>query len=175
MKKVVLGCVLWSLLVLTIIGSVLLPIQADRVVSLHNIEPQKNSALVFFGFPTCSGSCPVTMAYLTDMIQTWPNDGTDSPDVIFINIDLDSNEQATQEYAQSFHSSFYGYQPTYKQLKQFTADFGLNIKKIQDDISHKARTYYIEKQGSQWRLKQVFNPERLEYAQLSNALSTDGI
>ena len=50
-----------------------------------------------------------------------------------------------------------------------------NIKKIKDDISHKARTYYIEKQGSQWRLKQVFNPERLEYAQQSTALSTDGI
>ncbi|MGX9416040.1 SCO family protein [Vibrio sp. WJH972] len=169
-KMWLIGSSLWLVLVGVIAAVALLPATLNQKVRLPNTDIPDPYAIVFFGFPSCSGACPLTLSYLSQLEQNWDKDEVKMPQVIFINIDKDSTQYASMEYAQAYNSEFIGHMPSEKEFAQYKADFGLNIHKLKDDITHMARSYLLKREQDEWSIIRAYNPNEYTLAQLSSDL-----
>lgn len=142
-----------------IFGINFIPLQSDRAVDLGFADIQRDNAVLFFGFPSCKKVCPVTLARLSKIMEEIP--ASQRPTVIFINIDLKSPPGISSAYAKAFNPEFIGLLPTLKQLNQLTRDFGLNIRRIETDMEHRGRTYFVRKEKGEWHLKRTYNPNEM--------------
>lgn len=167
--KITLGIAIWVGLVATIVGFNLVPLQSNKTVDLPFFQSDKNQALVFFGFPSCESVCPMTMTHISQMIKQIPNEA-DRPEVLFINIKLDDSNGSSQQYANYFGKNFIGYQPSEKELNHLTSEFGLNIQRQGSNISHKGRTYLLNRHDDRWVLVKSFNPSEYSLELLNRDL-----
>jgi cytochrome oxidase Cu insertion factor (SCO1/SenC/PrrC family) len=161
-----LGSTLWFSLVGAIIAIVLLPASTNKVVTLPNYDYPTSHVIVFFGFPTCNGACPMTLGYLAKLTQQWNSEQGEMPQVLFINIDKDSTQYASMEYAKAYNQHFIGHMPSDEEFAQYKSDFGLNIHKLKNDITHMARSYLLKKEQGEWTIKKAYNPTEYTLKQL---------
>lgn len=169
-NKVILSLVLWLMLIGFIALMPWLPFSLDKKINvsfLDNIAP--NKAIVFFGFPACDNICPTTLMVLADLLDANKNIAADTQ-VIFIDIDSNSNGEAADSFAKLFHISFLGFHPTTDELNILKAEFGLNVKQKADQIRHQGRTYQLQKTEQQWWLTKVYNPNTFSVETLAENL-----
>ena len=92
------------------------------------------------------------------------------PTVVFVDIDQASNAQQAADYAKGFNSRFQGYFPTKDELSQLRDIFGLNFQQKGDRISHRGRTYVLQRRDRVWYLTNAYNPQGFSAAVVKNAL-----
>lgn len=160
------GATLWSALVGVIIAVALLPATTNKMVTLPDYDYPTPYVIVFFGFPTCNGACPMTLGYLAKLTQEWDRAHGEMPQVLFINIDKDSTQYASMEYAKAYDQHFIGHMPSEKEFIRYKSDFGLNIHKLKNDITHMARSYLVKQEQGAWTIKKAYNPTEYTLKQL---------
>jgi cytochrome oxidase Cu insertion factor (SCO1/SenC/PrrC family) len=169
-KTWLIGGTLWLSLVGVIIAVALMPATTHTPVTLPNYDYPTSHVIVFFGFPTCNGACPMTLSYLSKLQQDWHDPKIKMPQVLFINIDKDSTAYASMEYAQAYNASFIGHMPSAKEFSQYKSDFGLNIQRLKNDISHMARSYLVKREQESWMVIKAYNPNEFTLSQLKTDL-----
>ncbi len=166
--KLLWGLLIWATLLATIFIIPLTPLVSNKVIDapfLSQTGPDK--AIVFFGYSACGDACPTTMMMLSNTLKSidsnkiWPN-------VIFVDIDTRSNAQQASDYAQQFNAHFTGFFPSKKELNELKDYFGLNFQQTDSRISHRGRTYILQRQNQDWYLTKAYNPKGFTAALLKN-------
>ena len=165
-KTWLIGSVLWFALIGLIAAVALMPATTHKEVRMPHYDYPSSHVIVFFGFPSCGGACPLTLSYLSNLEQEWDYRSMKMPQVIFINIDKDSTQYASMEYAKAYNSKFIGHMPSVSEFAQYKSDFGLNIQRLKNDISHMARSYLVQKEQGSWMVIKSYNPNEFTLAQL---------
>ncbi len=164
------GLILWGLLLAIIFIVPLVPLISNKTVEapfLSQTGPDRT--IVFFGYSACGDACPTTMMMLSNTLKSslpekeWPL-------VVFVDIDANSNAQKAARYAKQFNPHFTGYFPTQSQLSQLKAHFGLNFEQIGTSISHRGRSYFLQRRDATWYLTKAYNPQGFTAALLKNEL-----
>ncbi len=127
------------------------------------------NALVFFGFPGCSDICPASLAVLRDASFA-ASDNHNSLAVVFVDIDRNSSPVQAANYAKLFHPKFIGVKPSFTEMQQLSADFGLNFQQVDDKIEHRGRTYLLTKSEQQWYLVKSYNPGQFDSEMIEKEL-----
>jgi len=157
-QKLTLGLTLWAILAGFVILVPQLPQSVDKKIDLPFIPVAKNDkTLIFFGFSACQGVCPTTLSGLSSTLRKIK--APQRPAVYFIDIDENSSQELASSYAKQFHPKFQGFYPSRTQLKQLKNNFGLNLGVVNNEISHRGRTYLLERRDGNWWLIKVYNPE----------------
>lgn len=115
------------------------------------------NALVFFGFPSCGDVCPLSLVVLRDVLFR-TSDNNNSIAAVFVDIDRNSGPLEATNYAKQFHPKLMGVKPSFAEMQQLSADFGLNFQQVDDNIDHRGRTYLLTKLEQQWFLVKSYNP-----------------
>lgn len=170
--KWMLGLGLWTVLVVVIFATALMPASVNKDVDMPELDYGSPYVIVFFGFPSCSDACPATLSYLSRMTYDWEHDTVAMPPVLFVNIDEDSTSYASMEYARMYNPNFIGYMPSKEEFSRFKDQFGLNIHKLKNDISHMARSYLVQQTQDGWTIIKAYNPSEFTLAQLESDLLT---
>ncbi len=162
------GLLIWALLVAIIFIIPLTPLLSNKAIEAPFLSQKgPDKAIVFFGYSACGDACPTTMMMLSNTLksidsnQIWPS-------VIFVDIDTRSNAQQASHYAQQFNVRFMGFFPSEKELGKLKGDFGLNFQQTDSRISHRGRTYILQRQNQDWYLTKAYNPRGFTAALLKN-------
>jgi len=168
--KLLWGLFLWALLIAVIFIVPLTPLITNKTVEAPFLLPTgPDQAIVFFGYSACGDICPTTMMMLSNTLNSnVPNKKW--PTVIFVDIDNTSNAQQAANYAQQFNQHFTGYFPLAKELTKLTKYFGLNFQQTGSLITHRGRTYLLQRRDGIWHLKKAYNPQGFTAALLENEL-----
>jgi|TARA_B110000238_G_C16112439_1_gene433298 cytochrome oxidase Cu insertion factor (SCO1/SenC/PrrC family) len=151
----------------------LIPLKTNAAVELPFLaDIQVQRVLVFGGFPDCSSVCPISLSTLKQTYIHYKDDlNKDDLRVVFVNIKLNTPDEITQKYAQSFHPDFKGYSsktndtsPLYKTLSLKT------FSNKQDYSAHSGIIYLFENKNHQWRMTRVFDSNVEQQKLLSHLL-----
>ena len=92
------------------------------------------------------------------------------PQVVFVDIDANSDSAQATEFAKQFHFSFIGLHIPPEELTEISDKFGLNIKQQNSQISHLGKTYLLHRKANDWKLVKIFNPNSFSVNTLQNEL-----
>ncbi len=164
------GLLLWALLVAIIFVVPLIPLISNKTIEAPFLaQSGPNSAIVFFGYSACGDVCPTTMMMLSNTLKS--NVPTKKwPVVIFVDIDASSNVQQASRYAKQFNQHFTGYFPTQAELTRLKDYFGLNFQQTGSLISHRGKTYFLQRRDDTWYLKTAYTPQGFTATLLKNEL-----
>jgi len=161
---------MWLALIAFIFAIPFIPLTLNEELDVSFLDQKGNeSALVFFGFQGCSDVCPMTLSTLRQLIDSQQN-SSQWPQVVFVDIDVNSNSLAASNFAKQFHSSFVGLHMPFEQLTDISAQFGLNIKQKENQILHLGKTYLLRRKNKVWSLVKIYNPNSISVKTLQNEL-----
>ena len=164
------GLVLWLILLIFIFYIPFMPLALDKALNVSFLDQDGNeNALVFFGFRGCSNVCPMTLSTLRQLLDS-QTDVAQWPQVVFVDIDANSNSAQASDFAKRFHSSFVGLHIPFEELTKISGKFGLNIKQQNNQILHLGKTYLLRRKANNWRLVKIFNPNSFSVNTLQNEL-----
>ncbi|MGK0372487.1 MAG: protein SCO1/2 [Glaciecola sp.] len=170
-KGIAIGITLWLILIVFIFYVPLIPLTSDKQLDPPFLnENGTNSAVVFFGFRGCSNVCPMTLSILQRLLNSQQNEAY-WPQIIFVDIDIDSSSALASDFAKKFHPSFVGYHTSPEELLQLSAKLGLNIQQQSSQIMHLGKTYLLHRKSNGWRLIKTYNPESFSAETLQKELS----
>lgn len=168
--KVPVGIGLWLLLITFIFSIPFIPLTLDKKVDVSFLDQEGNeNALVFFGFTSCGDICPMTLSILKQLYDE-QEISSKWPQVIFVDIDINSNTIEASNFAKQFHDSFIGVHISNEALLEMSAKFGLNIKQEGSQITHLGKTYLLRRKLTEWRLVKVYNPNSMSVEILQKEL-----
>jgi len=168
--KLLWGLFLWALLIAVIFIVPLTPLITNKAIEAPFLLPTgPDQAIVFFGYSACGDICPTTMMMLSNTLESSKSD-KEWPAVIFVDIDKTSNAQQASNYAKQFNPFFTGYFPPAEELAKLTQHFGLNFQQTGALITHRGRTYLLQRKDRVWHLKKAYNPQGFTAALLKNEL-----
>lgn len=127
-----------------------------------------DKAVVFFGYTHCPDICPTTLAILRNLLSDLPQ--SDWPQVVFVDIDANSNSELAAQYAHFFHPEFMGIHANSGLLPKLKDSFGLNIEQQGGQIMHDGRTYLLKRQQNKWYLTKAYNPSTFDASDLEKDL-----
>lgn len=136
----------------------LLPSRSVDVIDVPFLELTDDPIIVAFaGFPECGTVCPVSLALLREVYQQVAVEKGLSLGVKFINIELNTPQNISEQYAKSFHPRFQAYsvrsqdaENLYKHLAIRTFD----DRKGAADHSGYIFVFALDEDG--WRVQRVF-------------------
>lgn len=164
------GLFLWFVLLIFIFYIPFMPLALDKELKVSFLDQSGNeNALVFFGFRGCSNVCPMTLSILSKLINS-QKDSSLWPQVVFIDIDANSDSAQASDFAKQFHTSFVGLHVSPEELTNIAGKFGLNIKQQNNNISHLGKTYLIRRKVNDWKLVKIYNPNSFSIKSLQNEL-----
>jgi len=164
------GLFLWFVLLIFIFYIPFMPLALDKELKVSFLDQYGNeNALVFFGFRGCSNVCPMTLSILSQLINS-QKDSSLWPQVVFIDIDANSDSAQASDFAKQFHTSFVGLHVSPEELTNIAGKFGLNIKQQNNNISHLGKTYLIRRKVNDWKLVKIYNPNSFSIKSLQNEL-----
>jgi len=164
------GFFLWFVLLIFIFYIPFMPLALDKELKVSFLDQSGNeNALVFFGFRGCSNVCPMTLSILSQLINS-QKDSSLWPQVVFIDIDANSDSAQASDFAKQFHTSFVGLHASPEELTNIAGKFGLNIKQQNNNISHLGKTYLIRRKVNDWKLVKIYNPNSFSIKSLQNEL-----
>ncbi len=164
------GLFLWFVLLIFIFYIPFMPLALDKELKVSFLDQYGNeNALVFFGFRGCSNVCPMTLSILSKLINS-QKDSSLWPQVVFIDIDANSDSAQASDFAKQFHTSFVGLHVSPEELTNIAGKFGLNIKQQNNNISHLGKTYLIRRKVNDWKLVKIYNPNSFSIKSLQNEL-----
>lgn len=131
------------------------------------------NALIFFGFEKCGDLCPETMLELKKFSDKH-NESDNFPQIVFIDIDKDSNQKNAERYAKMFNEKFVGYFPSNEEFEKLKMFFGLNIQQSGELISHVGRVYLLERIDHRWWIRKAYSPKGISIEKLGVDLKLDG-
>jgi cytochrome oxidase Cu insertion factor (SCO1/SenC/PrrC family) len=170
-KQILIGAALWLGLITFVLAIPYLPYDSKRQVrALFLDDSAGEHAYVFFGFSACADVCPTSLALLRNIMQQ-AKESNVVPQVVFVDIDLNSNATLAENYAEQFHPNFVGFYPNQSQRTQLIADFGLNIRQKNANIQHSGRTFLLRKEAGKWWIIKTFNPQSVSEPLLLNSLT----
>ena len=168
--KVSIGFALWFLLIIFIFSIPLMPLVLDKKLDASFLDQEGNeNALVFFGFRGCSDVCPMTLMILRQLFDSQENFSL-WPQVVFVDIDANSNSAEASSFAKQFHPSFIGLHIPTEELSDVSNKFGLNIKQEGNQISHLGKTYLLQRKVNDWKLVKIYNPNSFSVETLQKEL-----
>jgi len=169
-SKGFIGLVLWLVLLVFIFYIPFMPLALNKELKVSFLEQYGNeNALVFFGFRGCSNVCPMTLSILSQLMNSQKNISL-WPQVIFVDIDANSDSAQASDFAKQFHSSFVGLHISPEELTKISSKFGLNIQQQQNQISHQGKTYLLRRKANNWNLVKIYNPNSFTVKTLQNEL-----
>ena len=148
------GIFMLALLVAGIAMLSFIPLQSSKIIDHPLFERATPYQFVFFGFSTCSGVCPATLAKLANIESHTLNN---TAQVMYIEILDHGNHAAASSYAKSFHTSFIGVAPEKAQLSQLRQLFNLNIRSIGEHTQHQGRLYLLKQHQGKQVLFKTYN------------------
>ncbi len=164
------GLFLWAMLIAIIFVVPLIPLISNKTIEAPFLLPTgPDRAMVFFGYSACGDICPTTMMMLSNTLESSKSQ-QDWPAVIFVDIDTSSNARQASLYAKQFNQHFSGYFPAPTELTRLSDYFGLNFQQTGSLISHRGRTYLLQRQDGVWYLKKAYNPQGFIAELLKNEL-----
>lgn len=165
------GVLLWLILIVAIFAIPFLPHKINKTLELNILtQSESNTALMFFGFQACGDKCPTALMALSNLVDSFENKQL-APEIVFIDIEGASNSLSADKYAKAFHPSFRGVHVSNQQLQQFTAQFGLNIKQQNGQISHLGNIYFLRREQNKWRLMHVIPTNKYSSKLLLNYIN----
>lgn len=136
-----------------------LPSRSAETIDLPFLNAsQKSVVLAFAGFPGCSNSCPISLNILSDVYRDFNSESDRiKAEVMFVNIQLDFPDEATDAYAKSYHPEFSSYTvkskeayDIYKSLSLRTFESGQNADR------HTGYIYMFVKTLNKWNIERVY-------------------
>jgi len=168
--KVSIGFALWFLLIIYIFSIPFIPLTLNKKLDTSFLDPKGNEhALIFFGFRGCSNVCPMTLSILRQLFDSQKNASL-WPQVVFVDIDANSNSVNASSFAKQFHTSFIGLHIPTDELSEVSNQFGLNIKQEGNQIAHLGKTYLLQRKASDWKLVKIYNPNSFSVETLQKEL-----
>lgn len=158
-------------ILLTLIFSIpLMALDSHRPVDVPFLNEHGNDkAIVFFGFSHCGDVCPATLAVLRNLMNN-KDIQAQWPQVVFVDIDQNSNVDNAVHYATQFHEHFTGVHADKVALAKYSDAFGLNIRQAGEQIVHQGRTYLLEREEDQWFIVKTYNPDSVDLSTLEEEL-----
>ncbi|MGF1695151.1 SCO family protein [Vibrio lamellibrachiae] len=156
-KQIIVGGGLFLALVSFVFALPFIPQSTIKIIKpsfLESIETQH--ALVFFGFQGCSDACPTALAELSHLKNL---QGSTDPQLIFVDIDANSNQQRAEAFAKTFHHSFIAYHLDNETQSDIDNLFGLKHNQTGTQITHQGKTYLLTKKNQEWLVSKVYNPK----------------
>jgi len=164
------GFVLWFVLLIFIFYIPFMPLALDKELKVSFLDQDGNeNALVFFGFRGCSDVCPMTLSTLKQFFDS-QQDTSQWPQVIFVDIDANSDSTQASDFAKQFHSSFVGLHVSFEELTKISGKFGLKIQQEGSQILHLGKTYLLRRKVNNWKLVKIYNPNSFSVKTLRNEL-----
>jgi cytochrome oxidase Cu insertion factor (SCO1/SenC/PrrC family) len=151
----------------------LIPLKTNAAVELPFLAGiQAQRVLAFGGFPDCSSACPISLSTLQQTYIHYKEDlNKDDLRVIFVNIKLNTPDEITRKYAQSFHPDFKGYSSKSDDTSSLYKTLSLKTFSNQQDYSaHSGMIYLFENINQQWKMTRVFNSNIEQQKLLSHLL-----
>jgi len=168
--KVSIGFSLWLLLIIFIFSIPFMPLTLNKKLDTSILDQEGNdNALIFFGFRGCSNVCPMTLSILSQLFDSQKNPSL-WPQVVFVDIDANSNSAQASNFAKQFHASFIGLHIPTEELNEVSIKFGLNIKQEGNQISHLGKTYLLQRKVNDWSLVKIYNPNSFSVETLQKEL-----
>ncbi len=117
-----------------------------------------SSHLVFAGFPGCGDICPTNMLVLKQVAEHFvATNQFDSPDITFVNVELDMPHEISEMYAKSWHESIYGYSITSREADSIYSEIALrSFNETQDQKFHSGRIYLFQHVKGYWNINRVY-------------------
>lgn len=140
----------------------LIPLRTNATVDLPFLKNnQASQVLMFGGFPDCGSTCPLSLTTLQQTYMSYSKDGKKNDlQVVFVNIKLNTPEEITLKYAQSFHQDFLGYSVKAEDASSLYKNLSLKtFFNEQDYSSHKGFIYLFKIKNAKWKMARVFNSD----------------
>lgn len=113
-----------------------------------------DTALVFFGFPGCSSSCPVTLARLA---RAYPElrEATGGLAVFFVNLRPHASRSRTRAYVRGFDTRFHALAPDRPTRAHLSRQFGAWLYRTGPDSEpfHNPYVYLVTRHRGGWQIR----------------------
>ncbi len=152
----------------------LIPLHTYATVNLPFLENnQARQVLMFGGFPNCGSTCPLSLTTLQQTYTRYIKDNNKNDlQVVFVNIKLDTPNDITLKYAQSFHQDFLGYSVKPEDVSSLYKTLSLKtFSNEQDYSSHKGFIYLFKIKNGKWKMARVFNSDVAQKKLLKHLIS----
>ena len=159
-KRQVFGITLILLSILIIIAIPLLPVKMNRIVdfpTLNNVD--EDIAILYFGFPGCNSICPIALATLSDIYNSYSPYMVKSPiTILFVNLIPNATIESSRNFVDTFNKNIIVLPLTRQEMSKAQNIFGLKFSDIQEDgqLFHKGYTYLMKRTDGVWRIKNVY-------------------
>jgi protein SCO1/2 len=102
--------------------------------------------LLFFGFLNCPDECPLTMAKLSQAMNSLGDSARDVQVVLVSTDPVRDTPQGMKEYLANFNPTFLGITGSQDQLQQIWNEYGVEV--LDGGETHSAYTYVIDQKGN---------------------------
>ncbi|MFA9459790.1 SCO family protein [Thiohalorhabdus sp. Cl-TMA] len=150
---------LFGALVLLNLGALLvagkLPLHGKKGVTAPFLERARGDlALVFFGFPGCSRSCPLTLHRLSDAYPRL-RDHYPGLEVFFVNLQPVPDSERTHAYIRAHDPRFKGVAPAEDALARLSREFGAWLYRMGEGSEpfHNPYVYVLGRGDRGWRIR----------------------
>lgn len=111
-------------------------------------------AVVFFGFPGCSSSCPVTLRRLARAYPALRRQAG-GLDVFFVNLQPHARRARTRAYVQAFDPRFHAVAPDGPSRARLSRQFGAWLYQTGPDSEpfHNPYVYLVTRHQGQWHIR----------------------
>jgi len=159
-KKKAFGISLIIISVFIILLIPLVPVKMNRVVNFHTLNKiEEDIAIVFFGYPGCNSACPIALATLGDVYNTYSPLMKKNPlTILFVNLIPKATLESSLNFVKGFNNNIAVLALTDKEMSKAQTVFGLKFSDIQEDgqLFHKGYTYLLKRKNDIWRIKYVY-------------------
>ncbi len=103
--------------------------------------------LVFFGYTFCPDICPMSLANMQQVFNTFPDDQEDIS-VVFVSVDPDRDTpERLAQYVPAFDDNFYGIHVPEADQESMKAGYGVYAEKNYEAASQSAVDYLVDHTG----------------------------
>lgn len=121
--------------------------------------------LLFFGFTSCPGVCPTTMARLSRVIAEFPADERGRTQVLFVSVDPERDSiEALRDYTAQWGPQFVGLTGTQEQLRELSKRYRVTYSYEEPNeqgaymVSHSGAVFALSPDGEAHLLIRDSNP-----------------
>ncbi|MFB6261383.1 MAG: SCO family protein [Thiohalorhabdaceae bacterium] len=132
-----------------------LPLDGTKAVAAPMLERAgTDTALIFFVFPGCSSSCPVTLRRLARAYPTL-RDRAGGLDVFFVNLRPLPERERTRAYVHAYDPRFHAIAPDEAARKRLSRRFGAWLYRTgpESEPYHNPYVYLVVRHRGQWRIR----------------------
>ncbi len=120
-------------------------------------DAQRDIVVAFAGFPGCGTVCPTSLALMANAYRGLELPQNRRPELLFINIQRDFDQDATDIYARAFHPDFGSHAVTSGDANTIYQSLSLtSYADVTSSTAHSGYIYIFVRDSFGWRIEDVY-------------------